>query len=177
MHFGGLGGSRWSSLDTVLMTPNMTAAFTQSYTRLKYARPTGNKAIALIMQWTYCHRVTLCQTCQKVLFGSQATALNSQNIKCGVYFSKGGTDLEPSQRGAWAASCRWGWWGCTWSGRGRPRRWWLPGESGPADWCSTSPSLSWSGLTCWPAGGSRHMSQSQILRIAALQLMESTLIL
>lgn len=35
MHLGGLGGSKWSSLDTVLITPNMTAALAQSYTRLK----------------------------------------------------------------------------------------------------------------------------------------------
>lgn len=153
MHFGGLGGSRWSSLDTVLMTPNMTAAFTQSYTRLKYARPTENNAVTLISQPVFCYHVTLCQTCQKV------------------------TDLEPSRRGASAASGQWGWWGCTRNGRGRPPQRWLPGESGPADWYSTSPTLSWSGLTCWPAGGSRHTSQIQRPLHPYLQLMESTMIL
>lgn len=43
IHLGGWGGSRWSSRDTVLITPNMTADFTQSYTRFEYAKPAGGK--------------------------------------------------------------------------------------------------------------------------------------
>lgn len=68
----------------------------------------------------------------------------------------GAADPLPSPTGASAASCRWGWWGCTWNGRGRPPQGWFPGESCPAYWCSTSPTLFWSGLTYWPTGGSRH---------------------
>lgn len=83
---------------------------------------------------------------------------NKKQTNTKVHIQGGGTDLEPSPRGASAASCRWGWWGCTWSGRGRPPRGWLPGKWHPAHWCSTSPAPSWSGPTCWPAGGSRHTS-------------------
>lgn len=58
---------------------------------------------------------------------------------------------EPSQRGASAASCQLGGWGCTWSGKRRPLRQWFPNGPGPAGWYSTSPFLFGSGWTYWPA--------------------------
>lgn len=84
----------------------------------------------------------------------------------------GDTDLKPSPRCASAASCRWGWWRCTWSGRGRPPWRRLPGERRPARWCSTSLVLSWSGLICSPTESSTHArtetSGSEMLPAMAL---------